>query len=326
MENQSSVPLSENLNESKPMKQWIKDWLNTHKSSYYIYPVNNKSVLRIQFFNPKTQMVETISRSVAKYGLKMAREELFREFKRRTGYKEKLQSAIVQKGPQRQPKDQNVQFYHDYSELPLSNWFDIDTGFSLAMIAKSKSGKTTLISKIYNEILKPIFPITFLSSGSITAEIYKPFKKALKMSSFNPKIAQMCYSINKHTKNKYKFLFIADDMDKDDRYQNTISNMMTKWRNYNISSIFLIQDATMLTPTMRSNVNYIAIGNLGSERLNYIVELLYPYLAKGHQTKATNQTEIQKLVKLATKDYGFIFLDNLTNCVYLPDKVNHLLK
>lgn len=310
--------------EKKSLKPWVQNWLETHgKQPYYMYYVHHKSNIRLQFYNKKTKNVETITRSTAKYGMKLARNKLFEEFQKRTGYKEKLQPLPTKKVEQE--KLQQVNFYKDTSDLPLHSWFDIDTGFSVICLAKSKSGKTTLFSKIYNEILKSIFPITFLSSGSISADIYKNFKKTLKMTSFNSKLAQMCYTIQKHTKSKYKFLFMADDMDKDDRYANTLSNLFTKWRNYNISSIFMIQDPTMLTPTMRGNTNYFFIGNVGSEKLDQIVQMLYPFLAKSHQTKTTNIQEIQKLIKLATKDYGFIVLDNLNQVLYLPEKIQHLI-
>ena len=316
-------------NEKRELKKWEKDWIKSHPKPFYIFLVNNRSTVRCQFFNPKTNKIEIVSRSIREYGLKLARDEVFQEFKKRTGYREKmvpLQELAEKKRQEHNIKEQNVVYYKDImKDIPLQEWFDIQTGFSFVFLAKSKSGKTTLLQKLYLEILKPIFPITFLSSGSINADIYKPFAKTIKLSSFNPKIIKQAYTINKHTKGKYKFLFLVDDMSKEDRVEDIMASMILRQRNYNISSGFLCQDMTLITPSMRSNVNYFFIGNIAGERLDYVISLLYPYLAKENQPKNVNMNYITKVIKHATRDWGFLVLDNLNQQLYLPDKCLHLI-
>jgi hypothetical protein len=311
----------------RELKNWEKKWIKDHhKKAFYMTLVNNRTAVRITFFNPKSNKIEMISRSINSHGLRNAKEEAFRAFCQRTGYETPktvhYKEEVIKKIQNLTPTN-NIVYYKELDEIPFNNFFNVDSGFTSIILAKSKAGKSTLLKRLYLEYLKPLFPITILSSGSIHNEMYKDFKGAIKMSTFSDKMVKTAYTINKHTKNRYKFMFMADDMDNHNKYSDVLTDLYVRARNSMLHVFCCVQDHTMLTPCIRANTNYMFIGNQGNERLHIIVEMLYGYLANPNLGKQANIQYISKLVKQATSEYGWIIIDCLNNILYLPDKVKH---
>lgn len=293
-------------------------WLN-HKQPYYISLINGNQ-LRLEYWDEDLNKKRSIQRSVKEYGLRQAREMIFDIYKKRTGSKEKLKPLPKQNQHEIADENEKIIYYDDIFDIPFENFFENETtGSTMIICARSKSGKTTFLANLYEKILKQHF-ISILSSGSILQPIYQPFQKCIKTISFNEPLIQEVYTIAKHTKgNKYRFLIMADDLNMSDKHQHTLSNLITKWRNVNLSSIICCQDFTMITPTIRSNTNYFMIGNTGTERRALFVDMLYPYLANQSKSKSQNMLEIEKLIIEKTKNYKFIIVDNLNQKLYLPN-------
>lgn len=191
---------------------------------------------------------------------------------------------------------------------------------SFAVIGSSKSGKTTALKYL----LKTSFSddIKLVMTQSPQSEIYDSIKKTSAFAPmFIPDMIKTLYMINKHTKNTYSFCVVIDDVVgiKNDRQ---MTKLLCLYRNSGISAIVSGQDATMLSPIGRANVNSMLLFSLNtSNRIESTVkDFLRTYLPK-----YLSLDEKIELFKLATLDHCFFHLDNLNGtlkrCRLQPSQV-----
>jgi hypothetical protein len=187
-------------------------------------------------------------------------------------------------------------------------------GFSMAMIGSSRSGKTTFLKYIYKQHFKK--HITTLFSQNPHAEIYSNFGKHVVVSDvYHPEMLAEAHEINKHSDNKYPFLFINDDyVDHKIKNDPEITRALTIYRNANISSIHSFQGSTLMSAVGRSQLNYIAIfkQQTPAQFERVIREFLSMWLPQ-HMT----MREMIAFVMAATRDHRFFFIDQIESVCYI---------
>ncbi len=181
---------------------------------------------------------------------------------------------------------------------------------SFAIIGSSKSGKTTflkyLISKCFDEDIKIVM------TQSPQADIYTTVKKKCAFApAYIPDIIKTCYLINKHTKNHYPFCVIVDDVVgvKNDRQ---MTKLMCLYRNSRMSAIVCGQDAKMLNPTGRANVNNVCLFKQNTD--NRIEDNIKDFL-RTYFPKSLSMDEKIELYRKLTDDHCFLFINNLENTI-----------
>lgn len=198
--------------------------------------------------------------------------------------------------------------------------FDIDMpttgkmGVSMALIGSSRSGKTTFLKYIFKSHFKK--HITTMFSQNPHADIYSDMgKKVIVCDTYHSELLSESHEINKHTDNKFPFLFISDDMvDYKMKNDHEITRALTIYRNANISTIFSFQGRTMMNAVGRNNLNYICIFKQQTplEYENVIKEFLSMWLPQ-HLT----MKQMVSFVMRATQDHAFFFIDNIEGICYL---------
>ena len=219
----------------------------------------------------------------------------------------------------------------DYSDPPKNiTLVDVfKTGGSTALVlAGSHSGKTTMLVHAINNIKKENhYDVIIVFSESINAEPLRDIKdkEVILANKFFPSIVTLAYQINKATKNRYRYLFILDDV-YELRYNKVFQKMIVAYRNSGISTIICTQHSTIIPPAVRSSIHNIYF--LGSksetEKERAISEWLRGYImARGIKNKDvmkdwfSNNTRIGK----EGQDSGkYLKLDNIKADLSIQDR------
>lgn len=187
-------------------------------------------------------------------------------------------------------------------------------GTSCALIGATKSGKSTLMKYIVKQYFRRHVGI-FFSMNSHT-DIYKEFNKEVLVSNvYRPELISMAHTLNKHSENRYPFLFITDDyVDGKIKNDPEILRLLTLYRNANMSSIQCFQRAQLMSATGRSNTNYIFIfkQNTASNYEDVVKEFLSMYLP----SSLTLREMVEFCVK-ALEDHHFFVVDTVGGNCYL---------
>jgi GTPase SAR1 family protein len=200
--------------------------------------------------------------------------------------------------------------------VPLQLNLDQDTGNTIVIYGSSKRGKTTLMMHLYNTYYLPKSKefVSTLFSGNPQLKMYRADKKLLISYGFSSESAHyimMQHYLNTKTKNHYKFLNLFDDII-DQKHAPIIGKLILTYRNANISSIICLQYVYLLSKANRSSVNHTFVfgSNTAEDEKNIIDTLLKPYLL---QQGLKSLAEQLAFYRAATKDHGFIYLDNIHN-------------
>lgn len=181
---------------------------------------------------------------------------------------------------------------------------------SFAIIGSSKSGKTTFLKYLIHKHFKDDLKVFMTQSPQ--ADIYNSIKKECAFApAYIPDIIKTCYLINKHTKNHYQFCCIIDDVvgAKNDRQ---MTKLLCLYRNSRMSGIVCGQDAKMLNPTGRANVNNVCLfwQNTDNRVEDNIKDFLRTYFPRNLSIE-----EKIELYRLLTADHHFLWIDNLNNTI-----------
>jgi hypothetical protein len=162
-----------------------------------------------------------------------------------------------------------------------------------------------------NYLFKKFFSgdyISTLMSNSLQSDAYNYVKKYCVTSDhYHPEVLKDCYKINHETKNKYKFLFIIDDVTHT-RHDKEIQRLMCLYRNSRMSCIVSGQGLVMMDKLSRGNINYVLLGkmNSASEIERNIKEFLTSYFPT-----TMRMAEKVQLYKELTSDYCWLLIDNI---------------
>lgn len=198
-----------------------------------------------------------------------------------------------------------------------------DESFTCLIIGSSKSGKSTQT----NEIIKDYFPdskyIIVYFCENFNSKPYKELeKKKIIFTSYckNNIFIKLAYSINLKTDNKFKFLFVFDDIviNKSD---NTIKQQFLSLRNSGISTIMNVQSDTITNKINRNNTNMIFFKhqNTDIEIKDTIERYLISYF---NALNINNMNDMISFYKNKTDNYNYFYINNLTNEIFFYNNKN----
>lgn len=171
---------------------------------------------------------------------------------------------------------------HEYSGKPsrmiinkpnkLSVEFDNETGNTFCLFGASKSGKTTMMIKLYNEYFPVYHPLksllTTLYAMNGHANIYKQFDKYVMhcplINSNTAEYIDWQRRTNSMNANKFYFLNMFDDFI-NVRFNDIINNLLLTYRNSNMSAIICLQYVNLLSKAARSNINNIFLMHMNTD-------------------------------------------------------------
>ena len=184
-------------------------------------------------------------------------------------------------------------------------------GCSILMIGSTRSGKSTALKHILDKYFRKHLGAIFTQTARANA--YKDMKYPLLPLSipYIPELVHDAYKINMETKNHYPFLFVLDDQPLV-RGDKELLKLATIYRNQGISSISCIQVQGLLSPTVRSNINFILLFKLNAtEQIeNTLKSFLRGYFPNGW----TMEKKIAWYRDMCA-DHHFIFIDTLAGTI-----------
>lgn len=219
-------------------------------------------------------------------------------------------------------KDVNIKEIHDKFNHP----------FTMLINALSKSGKTTFLIKLIQEI-EQYYDLIIFFSMSYNNDIYNPLKESKtlkdKMLTFDSRaelILSAIFKIQQENSNKFKLLILFDDFaTRKNKYSEGVEKLFIMGRNSNLSTIYTGQDFRLFSTILRSNAHYSVIFN---QRLfNSIVEnynlflkgIINNYYSFKSKRKDEKELEISQWIKEITKDYKPLFVD------YMKDEITRIV-
>jgi hypothetical protein len=206
-------------------------------------------------------------------------------------------------------------------KMPLSKFkleLSEETGNTIAIFGSSKSGKTTQLLEIIKKHYDKKDYITLLIAENKHSKIYSNLgPNIIKMSFLDEELIKGLHKINKKLKNKYKFCIIFDDIILM-KNSTMIMSLICTMRNAHFSSILLFQSVQMLAKTNRQNINGCIFKRQNN---NEAIELIMKnYLGGFVPFYGLSMDDKIKLYREATKDYKFIYLNNLSDEIFFCNK------
>jgi hypothetical protein len=183
--------------------------------------------------------------------------------------------------------------------------------FSFGLVGSTRSGKTVALLWLWDNFFKE--HITIMSTGSTQAEIYKPLQKTAAISpAYYPELIKETLVLNQRTKNKYKVLHIFDDM-LDGKNSKAISKLLCIGRNNGLSTIFCVQELTIMNAIGRTNFNYMLLFRLNSQLA--VEKVVRNYLR--HVLPKGSIEEQCKMYNDLTQNHYFFVCDFLSNETFI---------
>lgn len=204
-----------------------------------------------------------------------------------------------------------------YKVHQLDLKFNHDEGSVIVFLGSSKSGKTYLWKKIYNDHFKDEDYCTVVYAANLQAPIYQDLsKEIITIDKFVPEIPKIQNAIQKGTNvKKYKFLNILDDcVDNSTKNSMILKKLMVSLRNKKISSFLSFQYSTMMNKQNRSNAHYVFCLHMSSSEAteDVIRKYLRAFLG-GVGKKKKSMDQMIKLYEKLTSNYQFILIETGTN-------------
>jgi hypothetical protein len=189
---------------------------------------------------------------------------------------------------------------------------DVNTGgASVLMIGSTRCGKTTALKWLLKKYFKDHIGVIFSESAKSPAYADMKHKNLPLSSAWIPTLIKDMYKINKDTKNHYDFMVILDDMPtvKADK---ELLKLTTIYRNSNLSSICCMQSPSLLTPTQRSNFNFVFLFKANTTAQ---AEANIKHYLRGIWPDGWNYEQKIQAYKEMCEDHHFIFIDNLNGTI-----------
>ena len=200
--------------------------------------------------------------------------------------------------------------------------FDIGTGNTFVLFGASKSGKTTMMMKIYNEYFPEYYPLkrtlTTLFAMNPQLPIYTRARESRFIISC-PRLDQNVEKyidwqrkINKMNDNKFIFLNMFDDFI-DVRYTSIVNNLILTYRNSNMSAIMCLQYVNLLSKAARSNVNNVFLMHMNTDES---IEVAVNVYLRAILKKLSIENAVQWYRDI-TSDHNYVYINPTHGIVYL---------
>lgn len=208
-----------------------------------------------------------------------------------------------QETTRRNPMDNIV--YQDEIDLQL----DPGTGNTTALFGASKSGKSTLISHIFDKYYNHDEIVSTLFTDSPQNKILLGKDDLLLCNNFGKsaaKIIQAQKYFNTKSENMYEFINILDDI-VNISYNNTVNKSILIFRNSLISSLISLQYCKLLSVRARSNVNNVMFLSLNTDES---IEQAIKLFLKSHFRKMGLNTLNQMIdyYREVTSNHAIIYI------------------
>jgi len=201
-------------------------------------------------------------------------------------------------------------------DIPIKNVEELQVpddkfGFTIALIASTRAGKTSLMNHLYNKYFRK--HITSLMSNSLQSDAYDYVKHYCVLSDlYHPEMLKCMYQINHATNNHYKFCIILDDLThvKNDK---EYLRLLTIYRNSRINAMICAQGISMMNKTARGNLNFVFLGRLNSDAE---VEKVVKEYCLSYFPRDINLTDKIALYRTLTDNHWFIVIDQVNGDVF----------
>jgi hypothetical protein len=196
----------------------------------------------------------------------------------------------------------------EISNLPIK--FDEKTGNTFVLFGASKSGKSTLMMKLYhdqwNYPLKSTLTTLFAMNSQIP--IYDD-KWIIKCDRFDNRCADYIdwqRKTNKLNENKFIFLNMFDDII-DVRHKSILNNLLLTYRNSNMSAMICLQYVNLLSKAARSNVNNVFLMHMNTDES--IDVAVRAYLAALLRKIGISMDNSVQWYRDNTRDHNFVYIN-----------------
>lgn len=204
------------------------------------------------------------------------------------------------------------------------------TGQSALLLGSSFTGKTTLLVIALNNLIRnKTYDVIVVFTESINSEPLQKLKyrdhRIVIVNCFIPEIIRWAHRINEETSNRYRFLFVLDDivdMGKKKLYQ----KLILTFRNNDISSITVTQYAKLIPPAMRGSYhNVIFSGFRSGEIREYVIKnwLIGQMKELGMKKMLDFDNYFVRNTKYDPKDRNnskYIHLDNIREIMHIETR------
>ncbi len=188
------------------------------------------------------------------------------------------------------------------------------TGNTIALLAASKSGKSTMLMHLYEKYWAGPKWISSLFTVSGQAPVYQGHPGLIKICGF-PYEGERLIKLEKliNTKgakpNKYKFWNALDDII-EAKHSRLLNSLLLTYRNSNMSTCLSLQYPQLMSKQTRANINFVFLGRFHSEELcgDVVQMFLRSWLANHGVRGLDAQVAWYKKV---TENHGMVLIDNL---------------
>jgi hypothetical protein len=151
----------------------------------------------------------------------------------------------------------------EYPEWVFKDQVKNDEMFSMSIVASRKSGKTTFLYNLADE-LDGRFDLVILCSNSLQAGTYDFAKKRQNWALFDEydsRLIGICESLQRQTENAFKFCFILDDCSSltQVKYSDELLQLFIRGRNMKMSVIVSTQSPMLINKNSRQNTDFLVL-------------------------------------------------------------------
>lgn len=197
---------------------------------------------------------------------------------------------------------------------------DEHTGNTVALLAASKAGKSTILMHLYRKYWAGKDWISCLFSVSGQAPVYQGHPDLIRVCGFpddGEKLIKLEKLINTkgRKKNKYKFLNMLDDIITA-KQSKLLNSLLLVYRNSNMSTCLSLQYPYLMSKQTRANLNHVLLGRFHSEELNgEVVKMFLRAWLSSHGVVGLD-AQVNWYKRVTAKN-GFVLINNMTGEVSL---------
>jgi len=200
-----------------------------------------------------------------------------------------------------------------------------NTGMTTLILGASKSGKTYLLSDEINRIRHYEYDlIIFFTESLHVPEIDKIRDRPdiIIKEGFDPSIPLFLKNLNSALGLRYRFLLVLDDIISEKSTRTSIlGKMITTYRNSNISTVVLLQDASFIQKQTRGNFHQIVITGMRTKETNEGLTTRFDVagwakdrmIAEGKTDKIKNDDIYRYLKELLLENGVVLYIDTLNS-------------
>lgn len=204
------------------------------------------------------------------------------------------------------------------------------TGQTALLLGSSFTGKTSLLVVALNNLVRnKSFDVIIIFTESINSEPLQKLKyrdnRIIIVNCFIPEVIKWAHRINDETGNRYRFLFVLDDI-VDMGRKRLYQKLILTFRNSNISSITVTQYPKLILPSQRGSYhNVIISGFRSSESREFVIKnwLVGPMKELGMKKMIDYDNFFTKSTKYDPKDHKnskYIHLDNIREIMHIENR------